>query len=223
MDKEERQRPLLHIHPRNRKKAVGMIMAMTQNTTIGALAIEMQLQKKQRRPRRAWVWPYLHRRLEYCHYDTLMQELYLENPELYRNYTRMDRTLFNDIVERVTPHIEKKTTFWRTPIDPALRVAITLRFLATGNSYKSLRFSFRVAHNTISNIVPETCNAIANVYGPEVIKVPRTANEWKEVTQGFYDKWNFPHVLGSIDGKHIRPFVVEDMVLKVWVTKVNGV
>ncbi|MPC48338.1 hypothetical protein E2C01_042107 [Portunus trituberculatus] len=28
------------------------------------------------------------------------------------------------------------------------RLAITLRYLATGNSYKSLQYSFRVAHNT---------------------------------------------------------------------------
>ena len=56
------------------------------------------------------MWPYLQRRVEYGHYDTLMEELYQENPELYRNYTRMDRELFNEIVARVTPHIERKTT-----------------------------------------------------------------------------------------------------------------
>ena len=52
---------------------------------------------KPRRKRKAWVWPYLQKRLKYGHYDTLMDELYKENPDLYKNYTRMDRELFDSI------------------------------------------------------------------------------------------------------------------------------
>ena len=100
---------------------------------------------KPRRKRKAWVWPYLQKRLKYGHYDTLMDELYKENPDLYKNYTRMDRELFDSIVEAVTPIIERKTSRWRKPIDPSTRVAITLRYLATGDSYKSLQYAFRVA------------------------------------------------------------------------------
>ncbi|MPC79472.1 hypothetical protein E2C01_074001 [Portunus trituberculatus] len=36
---------------------------------------------KPKRKRRAWVWPYLQKRLRYGHYDTLMDELYKENPD----------------------------------------------------------------------------------------------------------------------------------------------
>ena len=133
-----------------------------------------------------------------------MSELAAENPILYRNFTRMPEELFNTIVERVTPCIQKKTTLWRKPLEPGLRVAITLRFLATGDSYLSLAYSFRVAHNTISKIVPETCRAIVAAFADEVMKVPQTPKEWKEVARGFSDQWNFPHTLGAIDGKHIR-------------------
>ena len=96
-----------------------------------------------------------------------MQELNRVCPKLYKNFTRIDRQLFDEIVERVTSYIEKKRTWWRKPIPPGLRVAVTLRLLATGDSYKSLQYSFRVAHNTISQIVPETCRAIIAVYGEE--------------------------------------------------------
>ena len=140
-----------------------------------ALILQDEQQKQQakaRKPRSVWVRPYLERRIQYGHYDNLMQELNRECPELYKNFTRIDRQLFDEIVECVTPYMEKKRTWWRKPIHPGLRVAVTPRFLAKGDSYKSLQYSFRVAHNTLSQIVPETCRAIIAVYGDE--KHPNT-------------------------------------------------
>lgn len=32
--------------------------------------------------------------------------------------------------------------------------------------------------------------------------MPRTEEEWKEIADGYEDCWQFPHCLGSIDGKH---------------------
>lgn len=169
-----------------------------------AMIAAKHTEQKKRRPRRVWAWPYLQKRMEQGHYDNLMEELSTEAPDLYRNFTRIDKDLFNEIVERVTPYIQKKVTFWRKPIEPGLRVAITLRFLATGDSYKSLQYSFRVAHNTISHIVPETCRAIVAAFGDEELQVPQTPEAWQEVARGFEERWNFPHVIGAIDGKHIR-------------------
>lgn len=77
-------------------------------------------------------------------------------------------------------------------------------FLATGDSYMSLQYSFRVAHNTISAIVPETCRAIVTVFGEEELRLPQTEEQWQDVARGFWNRWNFPNVIGAIDGKHIR-------------------
>ena len=85
-----------------------------------------------------------------------------------------------------------------------MKVAITLRFLATGHSYKSLSYGFRVAPNTIVSIVPEVCQAIYDEYHEDAIKCPSTPEEWKEVAKGFSEKWNFHHVCGALDGKHVR-------------------
>ncbi|VEN43487.1 unnamed protein product, partial [Callosobruchus maculatus] len=33
---------------------------------------------------------------------------------------------------------------------------------------------------------------------------PRTEEEWKTIAQTYEQKWNFPHCLGAVDGKHIN-------------------
>lgn len=88
-------------------------------------------------------------------------------------------------------------------LEPGLKLAITLRHLATGDSYHSLMYSFRVAHNTISLIVREVCQAIEAEYAQEVIPCPTTAAEWRAIAEEFQTKWQFPHVLGALDGKHV--------------------
>ncbi len=133
-----------------------------------------------------------------------MRELADEDPLLYQNFIRITETMFNEIVERVRPYIEKKTMFWRKPLNPGLRVAITLRFFAMGNSYKNLGYAFRVAPNTISLVVPETCSAIVAAFGDEFLQMPDSVEGWKEIAYRFQERWNFPHTLGAIDGKQIR-------------------
>ena len=80
---------------------------------------------------------------------------------------------------------------------------MTLRYLATGDSYKSLQYGFRISHNAICSIVPQTCEAIIAEYGEEVLVCPKTPEEWKDVSKVFERKWNFLHTLGALDGKHV--------------------
>ena len=92
---------------------------------------------------------------------------------------------------------------YRRSLDPGLKLAIALRYLASGDSYHSLMYGFRVAHNTISSIVPEVCEAIIEEYGHQVVSCPTTPAEWHAVAQQFKARWQFPHVVGAMDGKHI--------------------
>lgn len=77
------------------------------------------------------------------------------------------------------------------------------RFLATGCSFRSLAFTFRMGKTTISKIVVETCSAIWDKLLPSYLPEP-TVDMWKSNSNDFYKNWNFPNCLGSIDGKHIR-------------------
>lgn len=92
---------------------------------------------------------------------------------------------------------------YRKALEPRLKLAVTLRYLATGDSYKTLMYGFRVPSNTISLIVREVCEAIIAEYAEEVVPCPRTPEQWKAVAQVFTDRWQYPHCLGAMDGKHI--------------------
>lgn len=92
---------------------------------------------------------------------------------------------------------------YRKALDPQLKLAITLRYLATGDSYHSLMYGFRVPHNTISKVIREVCQAIVDEYAEEVVPCPSNAAEWRDVALQFQNRWQYPHCVGALDGKHI--------------------
>jgi hypothetical protein len=142
------------------------------------------------------------RRPEYGHYHTLLKELQLESPEDFKGYMRMEPAMFHEILMRVAPRITKEDTNYRKALEPGLKLAITLRFLASGDSYRSLKFNFRVSHNAIGKFIPEVCQAIFEEYY-ETTTLPSTEAEWKASSKMFWERWNLPHCCGAIDGKHI--------------------
>ena len=78
-----------------------------------------------------------------------------------------------------------------------------MRYLATGNTYKTLSYGFRVANNTISLFIPVTCEAIIQEFSHMHMKCPKTPEDWKQVSSHFAKLLNFQSCLGAIDGKHI--------------------
>ncbi|XP_045490097.1 uncharacterized protein LOC123690556 [Pieris rapae] len=127
-------------------------------------------------------------------------DLLLEPSGQFDNFCRMTYTDFELLLSRISPIISKKDTDFREAIPAKYRLAITLRFLASGDSYKSLHYLFKVSVQIISKIIPEVCRAINKVLNDE-IKLPLTAIGWIAIERGFRSK--FPHCVGSLDGKHI--------------------
>lgn len=70
---------------------------------------------------------------------------------------------FEYLLSKTGPLISKKDTKWRSAVPAKERLALTLRFLATGDSYQSLQYLFKISHQLISKIVPEVCEAITKV------------------------------------------------------------
>lgn len=77
------------------------------------------------------------------------------------------------------------------------------RFLATGNSFKSIGFNFKLGFSTVPEIVKEVCDAIWNRLGPIVMPPPRE-DMWKSVASKYKTMWHFPNCIGAIDEKHIN-------------------
>lgn len=63
----------------------------------------------------------------------------------------------------IEPLIAKMDTNMRECIPPNQRLALTLKYLATGRSFEDLKYSAVIAPTTISEIVVETCEAIITV------------------------------------------------------------
>ncbi len=133
-----------------------------------------------------------------------MERLRNEDQQGYANFCRITPELFDEICERIQARIEKESTNFVQAHPAGLKLAITLRFLATGDSSKSLYYGFCVPRSTISTFLPEVCDAIIAEYKDEVINFPNTPEGWRQVAERFATKWNVPHALGAIGGKHIR-------------------
>ncbi|XP_060582559.1 putative nuclease HARBI1 [Ruditapes philippinarum] len=186
-------------------------LELQRDRAIAVLELEQEEEAEGRRHRRRrqmrrkiWMKQWLARRPLYGHYEQLLQELNREDPKGYKNFLRVDADMFGELVDRISPRIQKKNTNFREALEPGLKLAVTLRHLATGASYSDLMYSFRVGSNTISKFVPEVLDAIIQEYSEEVLPAVVTAEQWQQIADDFRTKWNFPHVCGALDGKHVR-------------------
>lgn len=75
--------------------------------------------------------------------------------------------------------------------------------MATGCSFKALSYYFVKGHTTIRKIIFETCKALWEVLQPEYMPSP-SRELWLKTADRYWNLWNLPNCVGSIDGKHIR-------------------
>jgi len=90
----------------------------------------------------------------------LLKELSVEDPQEYRLCLRLTSGSFETLLNLIAPVIQRTDTKLRDALPARVKVEITLNFLATGNSYRTLQHLFRVPKPSISNFVPEVCEAI---------------------------------------------------------------
>uniref|UniRef100_A0A3B1JEE5 DDE Tnp4 domain-containing protein n=1 Tax=Astyanax mexicanus TaxID=7994 RepID=A0A3B1JEE5_ASTMX len=152
------------------------------------IALSTGRRRRRQQERTVWVRPWIVRRVEFGLYDRLMVELRNEDDKAFTNFMRMPPAMFDEIVGRLTPRLTRRTTNWREPLSPGLKVALTLRHLASGAKYQDMQYTWRVPHNTISKVQ---------------MTLPTTEAGWRHLADEWYRKWNFPHTIGAVDGKHV--------------------
>jgi hypothetical protein len=162
-------------------------------------------QQRRRRPpkkRTVWVQDWYLDRPTHGHFRFMMHRLRITDVKAFKNFTRMSPRFFLYLLDRLRHRIEKKDTSYRKAICAGTRLAITLRFYAEGESFRSLRYNWLVAGNTISKIVHQVTQAIIDEFGDKLLP-PTNPEGWKSVAKRFSSRWNFHHCLGAIDGKHV--------------------
>ncbi|XP_025425061.1 protein ALP1-like [Sipha flava] len=125
-----------------------------------------------------------------------------EYPEKFKEYFRMNIHTYDYILDNISNDIKKYSNF-RECIQPDEKLAITIRYLSTGMSFRALEFLFKRHHYTIGKIVEDVCVAIWNQLFTKHMPIPNKENYLK-ISSTFEVLWNFPHVVGCLDGKHLR-------------------
>lgn len=136
---------------------------------------------QRKRYRSSWVSGWLQKRSICGVCDKLLPELRVGGKierQLYTEFHRLNEDDFNYLHELVAPIIRKQDTNMREAISTKIRLELTLHFLATGNSYRSLRYYFRLPQCTISKIIPE--NGIIILRGRQKLhrSPPAPSNGW---------------------------------------------
>ncbi|XP_059472107.1 uncharacterized protein LOC132194686 [Neocloeon triangulifer] len=165
------------------------------------IALAVTLSNQNTKNRSVGVHEINKKRNEKGFYHNLYQELRV-HPQRFFKFFRMSVKQFDFLCELIRPHLVQKDVFTHRPFPTDMRVAVTLRFLAAGDSTHTLACAFRIGDSTCRQIVAETCAAITSALMPQYIKAP-TKEEYKVIAKEFEDRWNLPNCIGAVDGKHV--------------------
>lgn len=115
----------------------------TENLLLACAAFivisEENNKKRPRRHPRYWQRSFLQARKNYSG-SHLLTDLKVDDAAGFKIFCRMSVTDFEYLLNLVGPKIAKRNTNYRDAIPLHERLAVTLRFLATGDSYTSLMY-----------------------------------------------------------------------------------
>ena len=114
----------------------------------------------------------------------------------------MHNEQFLYLVDQMKEGLQKQDTPLRECITPEELTCVVLRFFATGETFRSLEFQFRISRARISEAVVEVSEAIVKALS-NYLNTPKSKEEWIEISKKFEQRWNFPNGVRAIDGKHI--------------------
>ncbi|XP_046802536.1 uncharacterized protein LOC124418865 isoform X2 [Lucilia cuprina] len=124
---------------------------------------------RNKRQKREWVKKWRLDRVERGTFSFLMNDLFNDSSS-FLNYIRMKPETFNYILSKIENDLKRQDTLMRKSITPAEKLAATLRYLATGESYKSTNYQTRLSESLLCGAIPEVCNAIWKHFKDEFLK-----------------------------------------------------
>lgn len=121
----------------------------------------------------------------------------------FQKVFRLSRDGVHHLVEVLGPHLVSGER--SNALSVELKIFSALAFFASGCYQKSIaqHFNLAVEQSRLSRIIAEvTDSMVTNLLG-HYIKFPESPAELQAVKAGFYEKYNFPGVIGAIDCSHV--------------------
>ncbi|GBG82077.1 hypothetical protein CBR_g34357 [Chara braunii] len=120
--------------------------------------------------------------------------------EYYKEKLRMSPRVFMEIVEALSPLLQRRVTFYRIPLQPDHIIAYALYRWASGETYESSTSAFGIGRASGLIAVEDVTRALLRVYSDKIIWP--TGMRRTLVLRSFEAK-GFPNCCGCIDCTHV--------------------
>ena len=129
------------------------------------------------KPRRSKTREWIRRRSQLGLYETLIKELIIEDRLSFKEMFRMSVGDFVAVLSQIHDLIApQEFQGGPRPISSDERLALAIRYMATGESFHSLSFQFRISRKAVSYIVKGCCDAWTGL--PRIIRSKCWMKEW---------------------------------------------
>lgn len=149
-------------------------VALLTSTAAACLLLdeaEEQERKEKSIRRKCWVKQWRMSRSRDGNCQKLLKELTATDLKDFKNFLRMDEICFNRILSYISKDIEKQNTVCREAIPVREKLAVVLRFLATGESFKDLDYNTKLSSSFLREAAINVCEAIYTNMKGDFLKV----------------------------------------------------
>ncbi|PKB94291.1 hypothetical protein RhiirA5_439132 [Rhizophagus irregularis] len=146
----------------------------------------------------------VHECIDVIEWNNSLRTVYrLGNAEFKRHF-RITKITFEWLCTGITPILLQRNNSRGAPRLPIKhKVSLTLWFLATGQSYRTLGQLFALGESTICYVIRSVLQAIKCHFLSSKIQFPNSYAEFSDIAKRFKRKAGIPYVIGAIDGSHI--------------------
>ena len=144
---------------------------MEDKTSLVVVVLNELMDFDDEKPCRGKTRQWVKRRRESGYFTNIIQELKVGDRMGFEELFRMDVVDFEYVLSQISDLISsQEINGGHSPVLCDERLALTLRYFATGESFQSLSFQFRISLNAVSYIVKGCCDAVVERMVPLFVK-----------------------------------------------------
>ncbi|CAK9297993.1 unnamed protein product [Gordionus sp. m RMFG-2023] len=134
----------------------------------------------------------------YRNYENICQNL--SDDEFY-DRLQIHKSTFDYIFKNIENGLKRSKN--RTEVSPREILQITLEYLITGGSMLRISQTQKLNRRFVPKLIERVCKVIYDKLGP--LHMPKfEKKDWERISNEYYQRFGFPHCLGSIDIKKLQ-------------------